>query len=233
MSNYTTELRFICENYAGRKENGDYGNVADVIAASRTKLFSFDYPIFDNAYKSTLETKIIRHFYTREIAHESVGLFKLRLEAKMNEIMPYYNQLYKSELIEFNPMYDTDLTRDHTKNNSGDSQVDDDYTGTRDRNLNEWNKYHDTPQSGINFAELSDGQYLTDVRNITDTEHIADDNNRDIDREYKDLEEYIEHVKGKSPGVSFSKFLNEFRETFLNIDMMIIEELNPLFFNLW
>ena len=46
-------------------------------------------------------------------------------------------------------------------------------------------------------------------------------------------EEYLEHVKGKTPGASYSKLLSEYRETFLNIDMMIIDDLSDLFFGLW
>ena len=233
MSEYTTELRYICETYAGLKESAGYKDVPSIIEGARSKIFSFDYPIFDSAYKSVIETKIIKHYYTREIAHESVGLWLLRLDATMNEIMPYYNQLYKSELIKFDPMQDTDLTKDHTKDNSGNSQTDDDYTGTRDRTSEEWNKFHDTPQSGINFQQLADGQYMTDVRHITDTENITDNNERDIEHEYTDTESYLEHIKGKSPGTSYSKFLNEYRDTFLNIDMMVINDLKDLFFNLW
>lgn len=233
MSEYTTELRYICETYSGLKESTGYKDVPSIIEAARSKIFSFNYPIFDSAYKSVIETKIIKHYYTREIAHESVGLWLLRLDATMNEIMPYYNQLYKSELIKFDPMQDTDLTKDHTKDNSGNSQTDDDFTGTRSRTSEEWNKFHDTPQSGINFQQLADGQYMTDVRHITDTENITDNNERDIEHEYTDTESYLEHIKGKSPGTSYSKFLNEYRDTFLNIDMMVINDLKDLFFNLW
>ena len=50
---------------------------------------------------------------------------------------------------------------------------------------------------------------------------------------YKDTEDYIQTVTGKAQGGSFSKMLKEFRETFLNIDMMIINDLSDLFFNLY
>lgn len=109
MSKYTTELRFVCEEYAGLDESVGYNNVEQVIDESRSKIFDFNYPIFDTNYKPTLETKIIQHYYTREISEETVGLWKLRLKAKMNEIMPYYNKLYESELLEYNPLYTHDI----------------------------------------------------------------------------------------------------------------------------
>ena len=45
--------------------------------------------------------------------------------------------------------------------------------------------------------------------------------------------EYAEHVYGKFPGKGYAKLLQEFRETFLNIDLDVIKELRNLFFNLW
>lgn len=111
MSNYTTQLRFICESYAGLTSPTDpMYDIDDIIEAARSKVFSFDYPLFDPNYKKELESKIISHFYTREIGVETVGLFKHRLKNKMREIMPYYNQLYKSELIKFDPLKNVDYT---------------------------------------------------------------------------------------------------------------------------
>ena len=115
MSKYTTELRFICETSAGLTDSEGYTSTRDIIEKSRAKIFDFDYPIFDENYRSVLETKIIKHYYTREIAAETVGLWKLWLDERMNNIMPYYNQLYKSELLEFNPLYDTDITTDSNR----------------------------------------------------------------------------------------------------------------------
>ena len=111
MSKYTTEVRFICENSAGLSESEGADNVDSILDKCWNKVFNFDFPIFDENYRQVLCRKILKHYYTREIAHETVGRWKLALNAKLNEIMPYYNQLYKSELLEFNPFYDVDLTR--------------------------------------------------------------------------------------------------------------------------
>lgn len=187
MSKYTTEVRFICESITGHSESVGYNDTSDVIAQARPLIFSFPYPIFDEAYKPTLETKILRHFYTREIGLETYGLWKLKLEAKMNEIMPYYNQLYKSELIEFNPLYDTDInTTGHRDNdvvangNTTDNRTDtrnltskDSGTDTRvsEDKHNEWDLYSDTPQGGINGIlgaeddpSLGSNAFLTNAR---------------------------------------------------------------------
>ena len=69
-----------------------------------------DYPIFDECHRKELNDKIIEHYYFREIGAETPDRFNFYLRRKMREIMPYYNQLYKSCLLEFNPFYNTDLT---------------------------------------------------------------------------------------------------------------------------
>lgn len=260
MSKYTTELRFICEQVSGLKESVDYNGVETVISTARPLIFSFNYPIFDNTYKPTLETKILRHFYTREIGLETYGLWKLKLEAKLNEIMPYYNKLYESELIEFNPLYDTDL---HTQGNR-DETVDTTGSGTSSTNStdggadnrtyndkkNTWDLYSDTPQGGVNgisAAEddpaLGTNAYLTNARHVfgdtagsTDTTNYgktnrSTGNTSSVGKSIGDTD-YAEYVYGYR-GRTGSKSIKEFREIMLNIDMMIIDELEELFFQLW
>lgn len=121
MSKYTTELRFICETEAGKTESVGLSKVDEVISAALPHIFDFDFPIFDENYRTTLETKIIRHYYTREIGLETYGLWKLKLQTKLNEIMPYYNKLYQSELYTYNPLYDVDMTTTHVGRRTGEN----------------------------------------------------------------------------------------------------------------
>lgn len=207
MSNYTTEVRFICETEAGLSESVGYNSIADVLDKSAMKVFSFNFPIFDENYRKPLCIKILRHYYTREIGEETCGLWKLRLEARMNEIMPYYNQLYNSELLKFNPLHDTDISTKYLKHNNGESD-----SVTR-------NRFSDTPQGGL--VGVENDSYLTSAAKDT------------TNGNYKNTEDYIQTVTGKAQGGTFSKMLKEFRETFLNIDMMIINDLSDLFFNLY
>ena len=99
MSKYTTEVRYICEHFSGLSESVGYDDVEQVIKNCLPKVFDFNFPIFDESYRTVLETKILRHYYTREIGLDTVGLWKLKLNTKLNEIMPYYNQRYESCLL--------------------------------------------------------------------------------------------------------------------------------------
>ena len=279
MSKYTTELRYICETEAGLSESVGQTKIKDVIAKAIPKIFDFDFPIFDESYRNVLETKILKHYYTREIGLETYGLWKLKLDTKLNEIMPFYNQLYKSALLEFNPLYEVDYsktgnrdssgTRDNTENNSEsyDESInyneshDESTTNSNDGTLTKGttttttNYYSDTPQGAI--SNVIDGTYLTNatynVVGNTGSDNTSNSGSVDSDSSSKsknekdgsrrgskssnsnltDTESYLESVRGKMSSKSYSALLMEYRETFINIDMMLIEELSDLFFGLW
>ena len=283
MSKYTVELRYICETMAGLEASVGGDDVDQVIQNAIPSIFNFSFPIFDESYRNVLETKILMHYYTREIAHETVGLWKLKLKTKLNEIMPYYNQLYKSELLEFNPLYDVDIIRSHVRDSSGtrdtenktntDSTTDTENNqvtnnriqnhnsntgdGTNNTSRNNTNKYSDTPQGAI--TDLATDKYLTNARQVNETDNTAShwgdttEQNGTTDgsvdttgkNEYSsntdstsntnltDTETYLEHVQGKQGSGDYSDMLLKFRNTFLNIDMMVINELEELFFQLW
>lgn len=59
------------------------------------------YPIFNEEYRLLLNDKIINHFWFREIGTDAPDKFNFYLKRKMAEIMPLYNKLYESELIQF------------------------------------------------------------------------------------------------------------------------------------
>lgn len=123
MSSYTTEVRYICESTAGLTDSADFNSIDKVLSKPTVdKIFNFDYPIFDETYRYPLNKKILRHFYTREIGEETVGLWKLRLQQTLNEVMPYYNKLYELELSKINPFYNVDLTT--TRHTTGNERTD-------------------------------------------------------------------------------------------------------------
>ena len=309
MSKYTTEVRFICENSAGLSESEGADNVDSILDRCWNKVFNFDFPIFDENYRQVLCRKILKHYYTREIAHETVGRWKLALNAKLNEIMPYYNQLYKSELLKFNPFYDVDLTRSRegsgTRDTTGSTSNTSTESGTNTKtdtvtsketssdtsnstesstskttesnsnntvtNDNTLNRFSDTPQNSMDTQGIADSVPLTTVTKVNEDINVNStgsstvdvtgsktgkvDSSGSVDKTINDTikgtdsreingsgtsteninstDKYIETVKGKQGTESYSSMLMKFRETFLNIDMMIIEDCSDCFFTLW
>lgn len=283
MSKYTTEVRYICEVAAGLKESVGFDNVWDVLTDDTVKKVfeNITFPIFDEAYRVPLEKKILLHYYTREIGLETVGLWKLKMTSKLNDIMPYYNQLYESAKIDGLDFFETadysetiqgnrkaNNTRDFDETRTGKSsgysknnRTTDDSASSSSKS-NEHNITADTPQAKIGdiegtktsggvttnkdatiFASAYDkseaGTETTSKTNSTDTLEQTENTNSEGTTASKNTE--VENtdenktrtVKGRYGSMSTASMLKEMRETFLNIDAMIIEELSPLFMNLW
>lgn len=247
MSKYSTEVRYICESLAGKLESEGYKSVNQIIADSRAKIFSFDYPLFDAAYKPELEAKILKHYYTREICAETYGRWKLFLESRMQEIMPFYNELYKTTLKEYDIFEDVNYSRtgertsEEAGTNSSEGSVEhsgtDSRTDTSTAENTSWQKYSDTPQGAI--TDIESDSYLTNATKNTSEdsgsltssgENAFTDSRADSGEHTKNvLEEYSEIIKGKYPGKSYMELIKEFRDNLLNIDKMIIDELSDLF----
>ena len=328
MSKYTTEVRFICEEAAGLDDSVDYNDVNRVVEIAYPKIFDSSLVFYDEETKTRLLPKILLHYYQREIGFETVGLWKLKLNQKLREILPYYNQLYASEKLEYDPLKNVDNFHDHHGEYVDNSKVDNikDHTNTETRNLTTvddgsssfdrteettlrhsktttrgqdttnhnitgnrelWNMFSDTPQGGVdgvslaggvgNAGTLADDAYLTnathetekpaatqdisqygnivdtynadgdkkdtvhangwektDNRNthtgtVTDVGKITDDNKRKDDGS----DEYVNHEYGKIGVMTYQEMQMKWRETFLNIDMQIIDELGDLFMKVW
>jgi len=207
LSEYTTQVRFICESYAGLQESVGADDVNTIVALAAPKIF-MDFPIWDEGYRLTLETKILKHFYLREIAHETVGLWRLRLDTYMNELMPVYNKMYAAVSQEFNPLFDVDITRTH----DGTS------TDSTNSSGNSVNKYSETPQGSI--QNVLDGKYLT----------TAQANDATSNSNGNSTAQCVERVTGKQGTGSYSKLLREYIDKLVNVDMRLMAELEPLFF---
>lgn len=141
MSKYTTEVRYICEQAAGRTESGEYPDIDTIIEQAYPKIFDVDnIPVYVQEHKPLLLKKILLHYYQREIGFETVGLWKYYINTKLKEIMPYYNQLYASELLEYDPLQNVNNTHTHTGLYEDTSKVDnrkkyDNQTDTTDSNI--------------------------------------------------------------------------------------------------
>lgn len=236
MSKYTTQVRFICETSANLTQSTGFNDIEDVLNKSWNKIFS-DFPIFDEQYRPELCKKILRHYYTREICCETVGRWKLFLSDKMKNIMPYYNQLYHSELLNIQPLVSVDRCVTHDGSGSETTSTNRNSTNSSnsrtDGSTNTWSYYSDTPQGSINGLLTND--YLTNATNNVGTDGTSSTlNGSTTDNETgtgNRSDTYVDKVLGYEGNQS--EMLLKFRETFLNIDMMVIDELKDLFFTLW
>ena len=176
------------------------------------------YPIFDDNYRETLNTKILNHFYNNEIGFETPELFKFYLNNKMNEIMPYYNTLYNNlKIYDDNLMSNVNLketlTRE-TKNN---------ITSESNSNTDTRNLYQDTPQGSLKETDIDNLKYAT---NLTLNDSKINDKSESTG---DGTENYVKTIIGNNGNKYTYELLNQLKNAILNIDMMIINDLNELF----
>lgn len=247
MSKYTTMLRYVCETYAGETISRGEASIDEIIQLAIPHIFDFTFPIYDENHRNELETKIIMHYYMYEIGAETVGLWKMFLKTTLNEIMPYYNELYKSAELLNNPLDDVDYKRtiegsgNETKTEKNVSTQN--TNGSYEDNVIESNnsktvgKYSDTPQGGLNGLE--EDRYMSEA-NITNNEGNRTNNSNgtteqttngtfNTDGTTQNDHFTTENVKGKMYSGSKAKITMEYRRAILNVDMMIINELRDLF----
>lgn len=266
MAKYTTQLKTIIEEINGLTSPATSKQLPALIEQARPQLFDFPYQITDVTHKPVLERKILQHYLFREIGFETVGLWHFKLAAKMSEIMPYFDQLYQSAKLEFDPItnFNYNETAIATSTSTSDSNADTSLTANQNTTANnetqskanssqtdvakDVNAYSNTPQSSLTGVESL--TYLTDARiidtnNTTDTDQTGQTTaTENSDTTQKSDTAYKNHLESDNKssntinrkgyqGVNPADLLAKYRETLLNIDLMVIDSLADLFMLLY
>lgn len=172
--------------------------------------------------KDKLASKIVNHYYMREIGQETIGLFKHYVKITMTELMEEYLPLIYSASIEYDPLVNVDYTETFSRTANVDN------TGESSSNSNSIGIGSDTPQGRVTKASILAGNYATtttgnEIENETTTSSGSESE-----------EEYTKRMKGNS-GVSATaqKMIQQYRDNIRAIDREIIEKLEPLFMGLY
>ena len=186
-------------------------------------LFDFEYNLYDNELKSAFEKKFIDHFYFYEIGLTPIARFKKALQIKLNDIFPYYKQLYQTELrsAEIDFMLNKDLKEEYTRQLTGNSSVN--QSSTSSSNDTSLNINNDTPQNKIDDLD----QYMTSASKNTDNSTM--NSNGTNTAENSSTETYSLVSQGNIGVTSSAELLEKWRNVLINIDQMIFEECNDLF----
>lgn len=160
MASYTMPLSEYIEMWS--QDNEDM-STRDRIETGRTKLFDFDYPLFTPDYKKDFETHFIRNFYFTEIGFETEASFKFHLETWLLINMPYFNNMFQSELLTFDPLTNTKLTT--TDNRTTDKTKNDQRDVTQSSTTNGTSNTTTDATSSTDVTSSSDGtEGVTDSR---------------------------------------------------------------------
>ena len=243
MARYTVELRTIMNDPVAKPllDNalGSYPiyvssnpNISDIIPT-----------------REVLNTKLLNHYKYREIGFETVGRFLDELEIAMNEIMPYYNQMFHtveimSELPSPFDNVDVKETYKETRASTGktidsgsvSSSASDESETTSTVNSNSKNLMSDMPGGNISVS-ASDIDSVTRAKEGTWTKNQSNDsastsgssssetsNSSETNSEGNETIEH-EFTKVGNQGVNtYAHDMNEFRTSIIDVTMQIIED---------
>lgn len=230
MSKYTTQVRWIVESLT--PDSTDL-TIDQRIDKAAPLIFNFNFPIFDESYRPILEHKILLHYYMREIGQETVALWKLSLNERLNLIMPYYNTLYTALQNKYKIMSDVDLeelylgNRDETGNFAGTTNANaSDNGSTSGQTMSS-----DFPQAAVVGSKdyYSGSTESTADSNNTTTSETKTDNTNKITTD----DNHILTKTGMTGMRTRGQILADYTQDLFNIDLRIIRELNDLFFLLY
>ena len=195
------------------------------IVESGINIWDFDYPSFyTGEAKKDFENQVIEHFYFRQIGQETVGRFLHYFRSKIRDIMPYYIQLYESEKYMKDiddPFATVDYTETFEQESTGVSQTEN--NGTRKEN--HLRKFANTPQGSIDNLDHYMTEATTETADDTDTSATTGEQSGTVKSTLT--------KKGAMGVTTFGHDMIEYRQSFLNIDLMVINELNDLFLGVY
>ena len=212
MSEYTAELRHIV--------NSGFDLELD------------EYPIYSESYRTTLNQRILDHFWLREIGAETPARFRHFLKSTMNEIMPYFNKLYLSQALESSTAFDTDFTESMDRQQTGASTNvnagNDETTDTED-NLA---VSSDTPQALVTANDIKGNVYASKAAREDNTRTMTRQTANQSSASINNLDNFVRRIYGNRTS-NPNEMLAKLRKNFLRIDALIISELETLFMGIY
>ena len=232
MAKYTIELRKVCDYY-GRDEVENWFksyNIEYFLTPSQIQQIT-------NANvwnKDRLATKIVDHYFMREIGFETPALFKHYALVTMNELMERYLPKIYSLFFEYDPLSNVDYTETFTREVKGTNKNSGTSNSNSNSNSETLNINNNTPQQRIYKQNLDSGAYASSVSQSDNTSTIEDETNTNSSGEQTQKESYTRHMEGDNGAIiTNQRLVKEYREIITAVDADIIKDLNILFMGLY
>jgi hypothetical protein len=199
------------------------------------KLFDFDYAFDDQNFKPQLEQSIIDFYYDYEIGFETPDMFKRKFKARFLRNIDYYNKLYNTTLLSYNPLTNQKLTEVLDQLATSSSRTDNTANSTVNTTDNSHtfadidNKISDYPQQ-----PLAGGDYLAGQNNETNdttvdsTGKVTNDMTGNVVESSTDNTDYTKTIEGVT-GITYPELIQKHRDALLQINNMVIEYMKPCF----
>ena len=166
MARYTIELRKICDIY-GRNEVENWFKDYDI----KNYLTTEQIEVINQGgvwSKDRLASKIIDHYFMREIGLETPALFKHYAKVTMQEIMERYLPKIYSNFLKYDPLSNVDYIETYTREINTDTEGEAHSKGNSNSNSSSNSSglsvNSDTPQGQINKQNILNGSYASSTR---------------------------------------------------------------------
>ena len=220
-----------------------------------TPMFNFDYPFYidDEEAKTKFEEKFMLYYWNCEIGFETFARFQKALQARLTIKMPYYQQLYETELAcqDINFLLNKDLretfTREIDTENETSGTNSTKQSSTNESSLNQEGTSTNTHKEssirdGVSTSSLADG-YLTGVSSdngsnsttgtTNSTDNLTSEGTLSQSENGKTVEKTDLLSQGNIGITSSAELLQKWREVLINIDEIIIEDCRDLFMRIY
>lgn len=224
MASYTVELRKLIDLYGRNTVESWFKNYELHHYLTQEQIAQIEK--FSVWSKDRLATKIVDHYYMREIGFETPELFIHYAKVTMQEIMERYLPKIYSNFLEYDPLSNVDFTEEYTREILG--STDGKSTSSSSNSAEGLNIINNTPQKRITKQDLETGAYASNVNQSETSSEIADETNTESSS--NNIEKFTRHEEGDN-GVIITnqRLVKEFREIIVAIDEEIIYELGKLF----
>lgn len=218
----------------GKPENEKI-KVPQLSENGRSTIFNFDYPLSSKVNKEKFECMILNHFLQRRIGFETVTAFRIQLDVKLNEIMPFYNKMFDAlenwDIFDGETMERTgkDDRKTENKNNTKNNLTNHSTTATNDTSDR---RNSELPQSRL--EDVRNGSYVTnysyDTNNNNSEDNSTSEGTSEATNNGTDVNEYNETIKRTS--ADKIAIIKEMQENIKSIYTMIFKDLECLFYQL-
>ena len=212
-------------------------------------VFTFDYEFYsDNIQdKETFEKLFVSHFYFREIGFETPERFKMKLQSKLNLIMPYYRQLALTEWDKVRSieqmMTSKNLTEttEHIQSIQGNSETQSNQSSSSNATQNTTSTNESKASNladGVSQSSLDDG-YLTASGKTEQTDNSQSEatgkaNHSVLGNNEQQLTEKTTFTSNGDIGIQTPAYaITEWRKIIINLNQMIINECEDLFMKIY
>jgi hypothetical protein len=186
-----------------------------------------DYPIFDDDHRIVLNQKIVARYLNREIGHETIERWVHAMRRKMHEIMPAYNELYETTLIEFDTLSTINMKTTVEGTTESERSTEGTATSAADADALSRTINSDYPQFMLN--ENTD--YATSGADANQQNKSTGEATQTESATGKDESAQETSVTGYQG--SPADLILRRRAAIINVDLAILDELNSLFMVVW